>query len=122
MARELIAIVLMALISVNAAQAGELRIIETEEGITAEYTGTAAEAGDESEMPGESDKASANGSNADRIQQQTVREQSKIAVSPKPDEELPLKQMKYRQERKKQLKVLRESRTPSPSSANLELQ
>jgi len=123
MARGVIAIVLMALTAVVAAQAGELRIIETEEGITAEYTGTAAEAGDEGKMPGESDKPSANGSNADRIQQQAVREQSKIAESPEPNEKLPVEQKNYRQERKKQMKALRKSSsTSSPSSANLELQ
>src|SRR6185369_8376189 len=117
MARGVIAIVLMALTAVVAAQAGELRIIETEEGITAEYTGTAAEAGDEGKKPGESDKPPANGSNADRIQQLTIREQSKIADSPKPSEELPVKQKNYRQERKDQMKALRKSSsTSSPSS------
>jgi len=121
MMRGLVAIVLMALISVVAAQAGELRIIETEEGITAEYTGTAAEAGEEGKMPGESDKPSANGSNADKIQQQTVRELPKIADSPKPSEKLPVTQKNYRQERKTQMKALRKSSsTSSPSSANLE--
>ena len=120
MTRGLIAIVLMALIFVDAAQAGELSIIETEEGIIAEYTGTAAETGEESEMPGESDKPSANGSNADKIQQLTVREQPKIAGSPKPNEEQV--KLNYRQERKKQMKALRKSRTSSPSSTNLEQQ
>jgi hypothetical protein len=115
MARGLIAILLMALTSVVAAQAGELRIIETEEGITAEYTGTDAEAGDESDKP-----SSATGNNVDKIQQQTIRDQLKIAVSPKSNEELPVKQKNYRQERKKQMKALRESRTSSPSSVNLE--
>jgi len=110
----------MALISVVAVQAGELRIIETEEGITAEYTGTAAESGDESGMPGESDKPSANGNDADKIQQQAVREQLKIADSSKLKEEIPVNQKNYRLERKQQMKALRKSSTSSPSSANLE--
>jgi hypothetical protein len=120
MAKGLIAIILMLLIAVDSAQAGELRIIETEEGITAEYTGTAAESGDGSGMAGESDKTSANSNDADKIQQQAVREQSKIADSSKSKEEIPVNQKNYRLERKKQMKALRKSSISSPSSANLE--
>jgi len=119
MAKGLITIILTLLIAVDSAQAGELRIIETEEGITAEYTGTAAESY-EIEMPGESDKPSANGNNAEKIQQQAVREQAKITDNPKANEDLPVKQKTYRLERKKQMKALRKSSISSPSSANLE--
>jgi len=120
MARTLIAIILLSLAAVVEVQSDELRIIETEEVITVEYTGTAADTGGESEMPGEGNKLSATGNNADEIQQQTVRDQPKIADSSKPNEDLPVKQKNYRQERKKQMKALRESRTSSSSSANLE--
>jgi hypothetical protein len=122
MARVLIAIILLSLAAVVAAQAGELRIIETEEGITAEYTGTPAETGGDGEKPAEGSKPSAPGNSADEMRQPTDRDQAKIADRPKPNEELPVKPKSYRQERKKQTKALRESRTPSPAAADPEQQ